>query len=212
MYEEWKRLYVEEGYTLRMIAEKFNINHHFVRRRLIKMGIEITREGRIRKPFTEEHIRKISETSKGRPGFWKGKKLPKHTLYLNMLSHMHWEVDLAFLVQFDDVERLKALNKLLTRNRVSEHFNTDKYKRFIERFYSDETFIRQMQLYQESGNKYDRPSLDHIIPLARGGTWDLDNLQIISWFDNRAKCDMTQEEYDAMKEKYWRQSTQAETL
>ncbi|MBR0288533.1 MAG: HNH endonuclease [Selenomonadaceae bacterium] len=58
-------------------------------------------------------------------------------------------------------------------------------------------------MYQESGNKYDRLSLDHIIPLSRGGTWDLENLQVISWFDNRAKCDMTQDEYEAMKKKYW---------
>lgn len=203
MYEEWKRLYVEEGYTLRRIAKKFNTNHHFVHRRLSDMGVEITDIGRVREPFTDEHKKRIAATSKGRPGFWKGKKVPKRALYLNMLAHLRWNVDLDFLLQFDDVERLKVLNRLLSRNRVYCHFDDEKYKRFIEKFYPDENLIKQMQHYQESGNKYDRPSLDHIIPLARGGTWDLDNLQIISWFDNRAKCDMTQEEYEAMKKKYW---------
>ena len=203
MYEEWKRLYVEERYSLHRIAKQFGTNDHFVRRRLIKMGVEINNSNRTRPPITEEQRQKISATSKGRPGFWKGKKLPKHTLYLNMLHHMQWKVDLEFLTQFDDVERLKALNRLLTRDRVSAHFDTAKYMRFIEKFYFDKKFIRQLELYQDSGNKYDRPSLDHIIPLSRGGTWDLDNLQIISWFDNRAKCDMTQAEYEAMKKKYW---------
>ena len=48
------------------------------------------------------------------------------------------------------------------------------------------------------------PSLDHIIPISRGGSWELDNLQIISWFENRAKCDMTQQELYNMINKYWR--------
>lgn len=204
MYEEWKRLYVEERYSLNRIAKQFGTNGHFVRRRLIEMGVEINNQTRARLPFTAEHRRKISATSKGRVGFWKGKKMSKASLYKNMQTHLQWKVELDFLTQFEDVERLKALNKLLTRNRVSAHFDTDKYKRFVEKFYYDEKFIRQLELYQESGNKYDLPSLDHIVPLARGGTWDLDNLQIISWFDNRAKCDMTQDEYEAMKAKYWR--------
>ena len=204
MYEEWARLYTEERYPIYRIAKMFGTNDHFVRRRLIELGVELNKKNRIRLPFTDEHRRKIGEKSAGRVGYWKGKKLPKHTLYRNMQSHLQWEVELEFLVQFENVERLKALNKLLTRDRVSAHFDADKYKRFIERFYFDEIFIRQLERYQESGNKYDRPSLDHIIPLSRGGTWDLDNLQIISWFDNRAKCDMTQAEYEDMKKKYWR--------
>ncbi len=203
MYEEWKRLYVDECYTLRMIAKKFNTNHHFVRRRLVEMGVGITNKGRAREPFTYEHRKRISEKAKGRPSYWKGKKHTKRMLYLNMLAHMQWTVDLDFLMQFDDIERLKVLNRLLTRARISEHFDTAKYMRFIEKFYHDEKFIRQLELFTESNNKYDRPSLDHIIPLSRGGTWDLDNLQIISWFDNRAKCDMTQDEYEAMKKRYW---------
>ena len=206
MHEEWKRLYIEEQYSLESIARSFSVSAGTVRRQLLKMGVKTRAKpvkGSKRPAFSSEHKERIRESAKGRPSYWKGKKHTKRMLYLNMLTHMHWTVDLDFLTQFDDIERLKALNRLLTRDRVSEHFDTAKYMRFIEKFYHDEKFIRQLELFAESNNKYDRPSLDHIIPLSRGGTWDLDNLQIISWFDNRAKCDMTQDEYEAMKKRYW---------
>lgn len=207
MYEEWKRLYVDEHWTLRMIADKFGTNHHFVRRRLLEQSVEITRADRIRKPMTDEQKRKISETSKGRHGFWTGKTMPKASLYKNMLNHIRWDVTLEFLTQFEDIERLKLLNSMvqhvLSRPGCRETFNTEDYKRFILRFYDDENFIRQLAIYKQSGNKHDFPTLDHIIPLSRGGTNDLSNLQIISWFENHAKWDMTQDEYEIAKKKYW---------
>lgn len=46
---------------------------------------------------------------------------------------------------------------------------------------------------------YKRPSLDHIVPKAKGGTNDLENLQFLSWFENRCKNDMTQLEWDEIK-------------
>lgn len=47
--------------------------------------------------------------------------------------------------------------------------------------------------------KYKKPSLDHITPKAKGGTSSLDNLQFLSWFENRCKNDMTQNEWDNLK-------------
>ena len=47
--------------------------------------------------------------------------------------------------------------------------------------------------------KYKKPSLDHIVPKAKGGTNDLNNLQFLSWFENRCKNDMTQEEWNNLK-------------
>lgn len=216
MYEEMKRLYVQEGYSLRQIADTFGTNHHFVKRRLVEAGVDVSKgnwkhkphsSGYKRKPFSAEHRRKLSESSKGRPCVWKGKKMPKASLYKNMLNHIRWDVSLDYLQQFNDIERLKALNKLLSRDRVAVHFDTDKYKQFIDRFYYDESFNKQFDVFQSTGNKYDRPSIDHIIPLSRGGTWDLENLQIISWFENRCKCDMTPDEYNDMVRKYFLTST-----
>ena len=44
-----------------------------------------------------------------------------------------------------------------------------------------------------------KPSIDHIVPKAKGGTNDLNNLQFLSWFENRCKNDMTQNEWDILK-------------
>ena len=42
-------------------------------------------------------------------------------------------------------------------------------------------------------------SIDHIIPKAKGGTNLLSNLQFLSWFENRCKNDMTQDEWNTLK-------------
>jgi 5-methylcytosine-specific restriction endonuclease McrA len=47
--------------------------------------------------------------------------------------------------------------------------------------------------------KYKKSSIDHIKPKAKGGTNDLSNLQFLSWFENRCKNDMTQDEWNILK-------------
>ena len=37
------------------------------------------------------------------------------------------------------------------------------------------------------------------MPKAKGGTNDLENLQFLSWFENRCKNDMTQKEWNILK-------------
>ena len=207
MYEEWKRLYVEEHAALRRIARMFGVSDRTVARHLRKMGVELDPSTRIRVPLTVEKKIAMTEKRKGKLGYWQGKTMPKASLYKNMLNHIRWDVTLEFLAQFEDIERLKLLNSMvqhvLSRPGCRETFNTENYKRFILRFYDDENFIRQLAIYKQSGNKHDFPTLDHIIPLSRGGTNDLSNLQIISWFENHAKWDMTQDEYEIAKKKYW---------
>src|SRR5574344_668141 len=128
------KMYTEEKMTLRMIADQLDIDHHRVARILNKNGVIGTPEGRSRKPFSSEHRRKISESTKGRAAHWKGKSMPKTSVYKNMLEHLPWDIDLAFLLQFQDIEKLKVLNGMLTRDRVSKEFDTNKYKKFIEKF------------------------------------------------------------------------------
>ena len=36
-------------------------------------------------------------------------------------------------------------------------------------------------------------------PISKGGTYDIENLQVLTWFENRAKCDMNQEEWEKFK-------------
>lgn len=201
--EEIKRLYVDEKFTLRKVGRIIGKDHHYIKRRLVTMGVEITRKDRKHEPISEETRRKISKSAKGRVPPWTGKKMPKSAIYKNMLTHIRWDISLDFLTQFDNIEKLKCLNKMLFK-RTPENFSIENYKLFITKFYYDEKFNKQFNYFSESKNKWDMPSLDHIIPLSKGGTWDLDNLQILSWFENRAKCNMDNQEFDIMINRYFR--------
>lgn len=201
-------LYTIEKMTLRMVAKEMGTDHHRIKRILVKNGIKITRKGRIRKPFTDEHKAKISKATKGRRGTatkgrrpWsKGKKMSKELVLKNMIGHIKYDVDLEFYQQFDDVEKLKCLNKMLTRKRVSKHFDTEKYKSFITKFYDDEQFNAVYQKWINSNkDRWTKPSLDHLQPICKGGSYELDNLQVLTWFENRTKCDMTNDEWQEFK-------------
>ena len=195
--------YVELRETLRSIAKMNNTNHHKIKRILIKNNIEINNSNRKKRVFTEEHKAKISESSKGRKSCNKGKKATKEMLYKNMASHLRWDVDIEFLKQYEDIEKIKMLNSILTRDRVAEHFDTDKYKIFIDKFYNDKQFNEVYDTYiKENMANYAKPSLDHIIPLSKGGTWEFDNLQILSWVENRAKYNFMPQEWEYIKKTF----------
>lgn len=198
--EEVVRLYTVEKMTLRMVAEEMGSNHHTIKRVLLRHGVEITQKGRIRKPFTEEHKRKLSEARMGVKPWSTGKKMSREHVLKNMAGKIKYDVDYNFYEAFEDVEKIKCLNLMLTRERVSKHFDTDKYKGFINKFYPDKHFNKIFKEWSEDkDNKWVRPSLDHIQPTSKGGSHELDNLQILTWFENRAKCDMTQSEWDEFK-------------
>ena len=66
--------------------------------------------------------------------------------------------------------------------------------------YNDDQFNRIYESWINSGKeKYKKPSIDHIVPKSKGGTNDIENLQFLSWFENRCKNDMTQTEWDNLK-------------
>lgn len=47
-----------------------------------------------------------------------------------------------------------------------------------------------------------KPSLDHKVPLSKGGTWESSNLQIIPWCVNRAKFNYMPDEWEYIRKKY----------
>ena len=192
-------LYTKDKMTLRMIAELMNTNHHKIKRILVKNNIEITQQGRARKPFTEEHKMKISEATKGRKVWSEGKKMTRNHVIKNMVAHIKYEVDFEFYNKFEDIEKIKCLNKMLTRDRISKHFDTDKYTAFIEKFYNDKQFNKVYEIWRMDKSKWSYPSLDHMTPISKGGTCDIENLQVLTWFENRTKCDMNQEEWEKFK-------------
>jgi phage regulator Rha-like protein len=191
-------LYVNEKYSLRQVAEVIGKDHHFVKRVLERNGVEIEL-GR-KRPISDSHRKNISKACKGRDTWSKGRKMPKISLYKNMQSHLRFEVSLEFLQQFDDIEKLKTLNRMAT-NRSGRFNITDcDYKSYILRFYYDESFNKIYKKWLASGKeKYLSPSIDHIIPISRGGSHGVENLQILTWFENRCKNDMSQGEWDSLK-------------
>ena len=201
-------MYVNRGYTLRHLAEEFNTNHHRIKRILQKNNVEITKRNTLR-VFSDEHRQKISHTRKmlyksGVLSAWsKGKKMTREHNLKNMQSHLKYSVSLKWLNQFDDFEKLKFLNGSIKRKRDYEGFTTEIYKQFIKKFYVDKKFNTLYEKWIETGDKWIKPSLDHIQAKAKGGTLLLDNLQFISWFENRAKIDIEQEEWNKIKERIY---------
>ena len=97
------------------------------------------------------------------------------------------------------IEKLKYLNRSISRGRDKKGFNTEIQKKFIEQFYNNKKFNQLFSEYQKTGDKWIKPSLDHIEAKANGGSLLLDNLQFISWLENRAKVNIPQVEWEKIK-------------
>ena len=198
------KLYTIDKWSLRMIADKYNTNHHFIKRLLIKQNVEIVKRNN-KKKLSEEHKNKIKESrQKLKEQGWKpynyGKKSSNLALYKNMKNHLRYDITLDWLMQFEDIEKMKVLNKSITRNRDCINFDTNFYKSFIEKFYNDEQFNKIYNLWKNKQDKYLKPSLDHVVPKSKGGDLkDLNNLQFLTWFENRAKNDLSNDEWLKIK-------------
>ena len=155
--------------------------------------------------FTKEHREKISCSRKalydsGAITTWsKGKKMTKDHCLKNMKAHLKYNVSLEWLNSFENIEKLKCLNSAIKRKRDYEGFTTKIYKEYIERFYSDKKFNDLFDKWEKTGDKWIKPSLDHIIPKSKNGSLLLDNLQFISWLENRAKINIGQEQWNKIK-------------
>lgn len=183
--------------SLRDVARMCETDHHRVKRVLEAAGIKFVKAKC--KPFSPEHRRKIGEASKGRRTNI-GRKMPKASLYKNMAAHLRFNVTSDWLSEFTDVEKLKFLNSAITRRGGRFDLSTDDYMAYIERFYYDRQFNDLYFAWLTSQkNKWLRPTIDHINPRTNGGCNDIENLQFLTWFENRAKCDMTHDEWNSVK-------------
>lgn len=189
----------DEGYTLRHIGEIVGKDHHYIKRRLLANSKIIERH-KTKKPYTNEHRKKISLSCKGRKTWSEGKKMTKEHNIKNMLSHLKYGVDFDWLNSFEDIEKLKFLNRSISRKRDCYGFTTEIYKCFIEKFYYDKTFNDLYNKWIKTKDKWIKPSLDHIKPKSEGGSLLLDNLRFISWFENRAKGAIDYEQWEKMKQ------------
>ena len=168
------------GESMRKIAKKFNTNHKLISRILNKADIT-TRPSK-----NTRYARKFNCSIERK--------------YSNMLTHLRFSVDLMWLMKFSDFEKLKFLNASLTNRDKRWDESSEWYIAYIERFYFDNQFNLLYDRWNRSGCKpYMKPSIDHITPKSKGGTNALDNLQFLTWFENRCKNDMSQQDWDKMK-------------
>lgn len=123
----------------------------------------------------------------------------RHIRTLTRMDH----IPMDWFLQFDDPEKFSYLRQLSMRKTRHEKIclaNDTEFMAFMERFYYDPVFC---EAYACKENKQESPSIDHKIPLIRGGKHEVDNLQVLPLFLNRAKGENTPEEFESQKQKYW---------
>ena len=169
-----------KGESMRSIADSLGTNHKLISRVLKGNNVPT------RKPKNIRGAKKFN--------------CDMERNYNNMATHLRFDISIEWLMQFTDFSKLKLLNDVITNRSGRWDVSVEWYKSYIERFYNDEQFNAIYTTWVDSGKlKHKKPSLDHITPKAKGGTNSLDNLQFLSWFENRCKNDMTQVEWDNLK-------------
>lgn len=113
--------------------------------------------------------------------------------------------DLDFCKQ--DFKKFLIAHSILI-NSTDNYYTTcskEEYLQTIQHLFFDKQFNAIYDFWQNKKgiNKtyynWAKPSLDHKIPKSRGGTNKLDNLQVLTVFENLAKRDMTWEEWNNFK-------------
>lgn len=170
----------KDGKSMRQIALEFETNHKLISRILKGKNIQTRKPANLR----------------GKKKF----ECDNERLYNNMATHLRFDVDYKWLMQFEDFKKLQLLNDAITDRSGRWAVDTEWYKEYIVRFYSDKQFNSIYHKWCLSGyEKCKKPSIDHIVPKSKGGTNDLNNLQFLTWFENRCKNNMTQDEWNKLK-------------
>ena len=191
--EEVIRLYTIERFSIVKIAKFLEINQKTISKFLKYKNIKV------KYIFTEDHKKNLSGPNENK-GSSKGTKATVEQNYKNMASHLRYNVDYLWLMQFEDFEKLKFLNKAVARDRDYK-FDTHIYIDYILRFYNDEKFndVYSKWLFNNK-DIWLRPSLDHIKPKLGSDEIDcIDNLEFITWFENRCKSNINIDNWIEMK-------------
>ena len=134
----------KDNKSMRQIALELNTNHKLISRILNGKGIK-----------TREPLKQ-----RGKTKF----KCNNERLYNNMATHLRFDVNYEWLMQFKDFDKLKLLNDAITNRSGRWDVSTEWYKFYLIKFYEDNQFNDLYKKWVDSDfQKYKKPSLDHII-------------------------------------------------
>jgi hypothetical protein len=191
-------LYTVDKWSLRRIADHVGTDHHRIKRILLKHSVQIKATGQNSKPYTDEHRRNVGLASRGRKAWNMGQTMSEAYCRKNMAARLKTSIDLSC---YPDYSKLKFLTRFLSKHKSHIGDNDDDRQAFLNKFYFDRAFNSLYdQWIAHNQDKWYRPTLDHIEPLTNGGSWRLVNLQFLTWFENRAKADMSNAEWQSFKE------------
>lgn len=174
----------QAGESLRSIAARYATDHHRIVRILNSHNISI----RPRSPAKAKQLKFGGNT--------------KNVRYNNIKTHLRFDIELEWFQQFEDIDKLIFLNRQVVNKDKTRFAETAEwYKAFIEKFYFDEQFNKLYDKYKESGDKYMKPSLDHIIPRSAGGTNEISNLRFLTFLENMCKRDIPAATWEKIKQR-----------
>lgn len=116
----------------------------------------------------------------------------------NMLAHSRFKVGYVWASGFK-LERLMMINRMLTPRSGRWAISLDQYKELVLKFHDDPRFVAIHKAWLATKDKWFLPTFDHIHPKAKKGPEHIDNLQVLTWFENRCKNDIAQEDWSKMK-------------
>jgi hypothetical protein len=189
--------YVDERDNISNISRRFDITQKVVRRVLKENDIKFDGlKNRFYRVLTEETRKKIGTTLTGQPSPTKGIKHGIERKIKNIETNYKFKN--YSLKEFTNYDKLKFISHWIAHKGYSK--NGEKYiYDFIKKFYYDERFNKIYDNWINNKSKWSLPTLDHKISISQGEAEDLDNLQIMTWFENRAKAEMTDDEWNLFK-------------
>lgn len=157
-----------------------------------------------------EHFGRISQMTiakylkhNGYETYERGKKPPlSDDAKKKMMQAKFHEDDLIDLSGYDDYAKISFLSRRFSHYKWKWDLTFARTE-FFDYFYHDEQFNHVFDVWvANEHHKLLTPSFDHIVPLTQGGDSSLTNLQCLPVWENRAKYNFSQDEWQAFKDRF----------
>ena len=181
------------------LSKKYNINYRNLKYAFLKIGVVIEKRGNGHTGLfrSTETKKNISKAKTGKPNPLKAGQKYTSTQRIKIIkSQCKFPFSIDEYVDVDKFLLIKSFANGLYK--LTDYSNKEP---FFNHFYYDDTFnlLYARWLITSPTDKYIKkmvkPSIDHIIPISRGGSSDLSNLCAMTWFENRTKVNMTDTEW-----------------